>query len=88
MTVSGIIEAAVIGIVVGWIASKVVTGKGAGLVWDLVLGIVGSWVGYALAKFLNLGPTTHTVVSFVFAVIGAIIILLLGRSVIRRNRAL
>jgi len=39
----------VIGAVAGWLASLIVTGGGLGLIWDIIVGIVGAVIaGYLL----------------------------------------
>ena len=35
----------VVGIVAGWLAGKVVEGGGFGLIWDLVVGLIGAFIG-------------------------------------------
>jgi uncharacterized membrane protein YeaQ/YmgE (transglycosylase-associated protein family) len=34
----------VVGIVAGWLAGKVVEGGGFGLIWDLVVGLIGAFI--------------------------------------------
>jgi uncharacterized membrane protein YeaQ/YmgE (transglycosylase-associated protein family) len=38
-----------IGILAGWLAHKVVGGHG-GLIWNLIVGLVGSWLGFFIAS--------------------------------------
>lgn len=67
----------------GWIASEfIVTGgdDGIGIIGNVVLGIIGAFVGGWLGDQLGMGeagdrPTTFF--SFLWAVIGAVLILLL-----------
>jgi uncharacterized membrane protein YeaQ/YmgE (transglycosylase-associated protein family) len=35
----------VVGIVAGWLAGKVVEGGGFGLIWDLIVGLIGAFIG-------------------------------------------
>jgi uncharacterized membrane protein YeaQ/YmgE (transglycosylase-associated protein family) len=35
----------VVGIVAGWLAGKVVEGGGFGLIWDLIIGLIGAFIG-------------------------------------------
>jgi len=39
---------------VGWVASILVTGGGMGILADIVIGIVGAFLGGFLANFLNI----------------------------------
>lgn len=45
-----------IGILAGWLAHKVMGGRG-GLIWNLIIGLVGSWIGFFVADKLNLQLT-------------------------------
>jgi uncharacterized membrane protein YeaQ/YmgE (transglycosylase-associated protein family) len=45
-----------IGILAGWLAHKVMGGRG-GLIWNLIIGLVGSWISFFVADKLNLQLT-------------------------------
>lgn len=45
MQPGGIVAWIVVGLIAGWLAGKVVSGSGYGLVLDLVLGLLGALVG-------------------------------------------
>lgn len=45
-----------IGILAGWLAHTVMGGRG-GLIWNLIIGLVGSWIGFFVAKKLNIQLT-------------------------------
>lgn len=61
----------IIGILAGWIAGVLVKGRGFGLIGDLIVGIIGSFVGSFL--FTALGLTAYgDFGSFVMMVIGAV----------------
>ena len=45
---------AVIGLVAGWIASKIMKGRGSGLIRNLIIGIIGAFLGGWLFDFLNI----------------------------------
>jgi uncharacterized membrane protein YeaQ/YmgE (transglycosylase-associated protein family) len=50
----GIIGSLIIGAIVGWLAGKIMTGRGFGLLWDTVLGVVsGLIVGFVLSVWLG-----------------------------------
>lgn len=67
----------VLGLISGWIASKIVGGSGQGFFLDLALGIVGALVGGFLYSALLGGPgiTGVNIGSIIVAIIGAIIVL-------------
>ncbi|MFZ0178960.1 MAG: GlsB/YeaQ/YmgE family stress response membrane protein [Candidatus Dormiibacterota bacterium] len=67
-----------IGLVAGFLASKVMTGRGKGIVTDIVIGIIGALAGGLLARYL--GVTTaitsrSIIVEIVIAFAGAVILL-------------
>lgn len=43
-----------IGLAAGWIASKVIRGQGLGLVGNLVLGVIGAYVGPSVLRFFGI----------------------------------
>ena len=68
-----------VGLVAGWLASAVV-GGGFGVVGDIVVGIVGAFVGGLIFNRLGRGPIFHGLAGTIFvAFIGAVVLLLLLR---------
>jgi len=68
----------VIGILAGWLAGKIMRGRGFGLILDLALGIVGSFIGGFV--FGILGLSAYSLVgSFVVSTAGAVMLLYLVR---------
>ena len=75
----------VLGLISGFIASKVINKTGEGLILDIVLGIVGAFVGgWLFTRLGYAGVTGLNIYSMVVAVIGAIIVLLIYHMVVRR----
>jgi uncharacterized membrane protein YeaQ/YmgE (transglycosylase-associated protein family) len=72
-----------VGLVAGFLASHVALGHGLGLVWDIVVGIVGAlFGGIVLAGFLhfNVAVAGHPIISaMIMAFIGAAILLIIVR---------
>jgi uncharacterized membrane protein YeaQ/YmgE (transglycosylase-associated protein family) len=67
---------AILGIVAGFIASKIVNKSGEGLVMDLVLGVIGAVVGgWIMSFFGEAGVSGLNLYSLVVAVLGAIVVL-------------
>lgn len=86
MTLETILVWAVIGLISGWLASAVV-GGGYGLVGDIVLGVVGAFIGGFLFRALGVGAPFAGLAGTIFvAFIGAIVLLLLLRLVHRAQR--
>jgi uncharacterized membrane protein YeaQ/YmgE (transglycosylase-associated protein family) len=80
----GIIIWIVFGALVGWVASMFM-GSGGGLVWDIVVGIVGAVIGGFIMNMLGQGGVEgFNLYSFVVALIGACVLIAIVRAV-RRN---
>ena len=78
----------VVGLLAGWIGSMVVNRRGEGLLMDIVLGVVGAFVGgFLFQTFGHSGVTGINFYSIMVAVVGAIVVLVLYHA-IRRPRAL
>ena len=79
----------VLGLIAGFIASRIVNSQGAGCLLDMVLGIVGAVVGGFLFNQLGAaGVTGFNIYSMFVAVVGAIVVLvvyhlLTGRRAVR-----
>ncbi|HVM32384.1 MAG TPA: GlsB/YeaQ/YmgE family stress response membrane protein [bacterium] len=70
----------VVGLVAGWLAGKIMKGKGFGLLGDLIVGVVGAVIGGWL--FGLLGFTAYGLIgSIVVALIGAVILLYILRLI-------
>jgi uncharacterized membrane protein YeaQ/YmgE (transglycosylase-associated protein family) len=66
----------VLGLIAGFIASKIVNKSGEGFLLDIVLGVVGSVVGgYLFQTFGMAGVTGLNIYSILVAVVGAIVVL-------------
>jgi uncharacterized membrane protein YeaQ/YmgE (transglycosylase-associated protein family) len=75
----------VVGLIAGWLASAVV-GGGFGLIGDIVVGIVGAFLGGFIFRALGVGAPFGGLAGSIFvAFIGAVVLLLLLRLV-RRSR--
>jgi len=79
----------VLGLIAGFIASKLVNKSGEGVVLDIVLGVVGAVVGGWLFNLFGMaGVSGLNIYSLVVAVIGAVVLLFAYHAIIgRRPRA-
>lgn len=76
----------ILGLIAGWIASKIMQGSGSGLVMNLVLGIVGAFVGGFLFSLVGgAGITGFNIWSIIVATIGAIVVLWIYNAVAGRR---
>ncbi len=80
MTLETIIVWAIIGLIAGWLASAVV-GGGYGLLGDIIVGIVGAFIGGFIFRALGVtAPGTGMVGTIIVAFIGAVVLLLVLRA--------
>ena len=83
----GILVWIVVGAIAGFVASKVLSGKGMGLLWDIVVGILGAFLGGWLAGLagLRVSPGTFTIGGLLSAFVGAVLLLIIFRAVAHRG---
>ncbi len=74
---------AVVGAVAGWLAATIIRGGGFGLIGDIVVGIIGAFIGGWLLPRLGVHLGAGLVPVIASATIGAIV-LLLALRLIRR----
>jgi uncharacterized membrane protein YeaQ/YmgE (transglycosylase-associated protein family) len=74
----------VLGLIAGFIGSKIVNKRGEGLILDIVLGVVGAVVGGWLAGFFGIaGVSGLNLYSLLVAVVGAIVVLVVYHAIRR-----
>jgi uncharacterized membrane protein YeaQ/YmgE (transglycosylase-associated protein family) len=77
----------ILGLIAGFIGSKIVNKTGEGVILDIVLGIVGAIVGgWIFTAFGASGVTGLNLYSIIVAVIGAIVVLWIYHALFRRTR--
>jgi len=80
----GIIAWIILGLIAGFIGSKIVNRTGQGFFLDIALGVVGAIVGgFIFSLFGSTGVTGLNIWSLIVAVIGAIIVLVVYRAVVK-----
>ncbi len=82
----GVFSWIVLGLIAGFIASKLVNRTGSGMILDIVLGVVGAIVGGYISSLLGYGAVTGlNLYSIVIAVIGAVVVLVVYHAVVKRT---
>jgi uncharacterized membrane protein YeaQ/YmgE (transglycosylase-associated protein family) len=71
----------IVGVIAGWLAGKIVDGGGFGLIGDLVVGIIGAFIGDWLLPRLNIHLGAGMISAIANATIGAIVLLVIIRVV-------
>ena len=78
----------VLGLVAGFIGSKIVNRRGEGMLLDILLGIVGAFAGGWLFHIFGApGVSGLNLYSLVVAVIGSVVFLVLYHALFRQRRA-
>ena len=78
----------VLGLLAGFLGSKLVNKRGEGIVIDIVLGIAGAFIGGLLFNLLGArGVRGLNLYSLFVAVVGSVVFLLVYHSLFRRGRA-
>jgi len=79
----GIIAWVVLGLIAGFIASKIVNHTGSGII---VLGVVGALVGgFVFSLFGAVGVTGFNIYSMLVAIVGAVVVLWIYHALVGRR---
>ena len=76
----------ILGLIAGFIGSKIVNKSGQGMLLDIVLGIIGAVVGGFIFNFFGVaGVTGLNIYSLIVSVVGAVVVLWLYHAVAGRR---
>ncbi len=79
----------VLGLIAGFIGSKIVNNTGQGVLVDILLGIVGAVVGgFLFNTFGAAGVTGLNLYSLLVAIVGAVVVLWLYHALVARRTVL
>lgn len=79
----------ILGLIAGFIGSKLVNKSGEGVLLDIILGIVGAVVGgWVFSMFGAQGVTGLNIYSLIVAVVGAVLVLVIYHALFRRGRSI
>ncbi len=82
----GILSWIVVGAIAGWVAGKLIRGKGFGLIGDIIVGIIGALVGGWLAGTLFHDPNAisgFNLTTIIVAILGAVVVVFIVRTLRR-----
>lgn len=82
MTLTALIWFLLIGLIAGWLAGKVMRGGGFGVVGDMIVGVIGAFLGGWLFGVLGISAG-GLIGSIITAFVGAVILILLLRLIRR-----
>jgi uncharacterized membrane protein YeaQ/YmgE (transglycosylase-associated protein family) len=86
-TPMGIISWIILGLIAGFIGSKIVDRQGQGFWLDIALGIIGALVGgFLFSTFGTTGVTGLNIWSMIVAIVGSIVVLLIYNAVMGGRR--
>jgi len=76
-----------LGLIAGFIANRLVSGTGRGLLADTAIGIVGALLGGWLFNFLGMsGVGAFNLYSLLVAIVGAVVLLVVYHALTRSTR--
>ena len=81
LSLSNVLWWLIVGLIAGFLASRVMRGGGYGLIGDIVVGLIGAFIGGWLAGILGFGGSSSLIVSIVIAFIGACILIAILHAV-------
>ena len=83
----GIIATLIIGAIAGWLGGTIYKGSGLGLLWNIVIGILGSDVGsWLLERVFKISLGEGWIGPILTGAIGAIVILFLVNLIFRKKK--
>jgi uncharacterized membrane protein YeaQ/YmgE (transglycosylase-associated protein family) len=75
-----------VGLIAGFLASRLVMGKGRGWFLDIIIGVLGAFIGRWLAGLLGISIGLGIVGDIIIAFVGAVILLLIWRLLFGRRK--
>ena len=81
----GIFTWLLIGLIAGAVASRLVRGRGMGCFGDIVVGILGAFVGSFILSLLHFDASLNFPATVIVSILGAVVLLSLIRLVSRRR---
>jgi uncharacterized membrane protein YeaQ/YmgE (transglycosylase-associated protein family) len=81
----GILSWIAVGLIAGWLASKLIKGHGSGLIMNLIIGVVGALLGgWISGNLLGISISGFNLTTLVIAFGGSVLLLLILKLLRRR----
>jgi uncharacterized membrane protein YeaQ/YmgE (transglycosylase-associated protein family) len=77
----GLLWFVIVGAVAGWLAGQFMRGHGFGLIGDIIVGVIGAFIGRYIAQAAGLGIGHGLIGTLIVAFVGAIILLFIVRLI-------
>ena len=77
----GLLWFVIIGAIAGWLAGQFMRGHGFGLLGDIIVGVIGAFIGRYISQAAGLGLGRGLVGTLIVAFFGAIILLFIVRLI-------
>lgn len=74
-SVESIIMVLIIGAIAGWAAGQIMKERSLGLLGNIIVGVIGSFVGSKILSVLHLSPNHDFFGSLISSVLGAVVVL-------------
>lgn len=74
----GLLYTLIVGAIAGWLAGKIMKGAGFGLLVNIVLGIIGAYVGSWLFGVLDISVASGTLGIIITSTVGAVVVLFIA----------
>jgi uncharacterized membrane protein YeaQ/YmgE (transglycosylase-associated protein family) len=71
----------IVGLVAGWATGKIMKGSGYGPIVDILLGIVGAFIGSRLLGLFGIYTSGGLIPSILVAILGAVVLVLIVRLI-------
>ena len=65
----------IVGLIAGWLAGMIMRGGGLGIIWDIIIGVIGAIVGGYLFSALDIGTEGSLLWNILIATVGAVVVL-------------
>lgn len=81
-----IIGTLIIGAIAGWLGSVIYKGSGLGLLWNIVVGIIGGFIGSWLLGLIGIHLGAGWIGAILTGAIGAIVLLFIINFILKNRK--